>query len=451
MIRNSPAHLRFHYPSPGILPMLVIGCLLGYLFAGDLFTAPLAQLIIAFAWGFVGSCLFLNWVDVIGQLYTLNTRPIPEDLDLADRGRVGEIVEAMSSMQPVIVRIRNLLNAWAQSCEPRQVMALAAFQSSRWRHVMVSEFVFCFILLLFANFQGGSSTLVWTGIAVLALTVVIRQAVNDKVEQYVESRLLARLPGNLPQTAMTAHELAGALGAQIDKAFHDYIPQPERLTAALKAGIEESNNVIIEQVKNLQQTLLDNQTAIVQTWASASKTTTTELRDVEKALATVVTDLTGGLKHSTEQLNKVLANHAIELEKALSETSTLLKHSQVDGVAQLQGVFDQYAQQLQQSGGNWSGQIKGVLDSHVGMYQQATQNLMVQLEKISGLAADIEKLLHVQESVTAAVQGVSSSEEFRQTLEALRNHIAESDNLIREVAKPRTIKLVESDGELSVQ
>ncbi|MFH0878959.1 MAG: hypothetical protein V2A34_04535 [Lentisphaerota bacterium] len=448
MIRTNSGKRPFNYPLPGILPMLVIGCLLGYIFAGDLFIEPRARLIIAFAWGFVCSCLFLNWVDVIGQLYSLSTNPIPEELDLADRGQIKVYADGIKSSQPLMVRMRNLLETWAQSSAGGPVMALAAFQSSRWRHVMISEFVFCFILLLFTLFQGCNSTLVWAGIAALALTVVIRQSVNDKVDQYVENRLLARLPGNLPQTAMTAGELAGALGVQIEKAFRDYIPQPEQLAAALKAGAEECNQAVIREIKDLHKVLLESQTVVVQTWTEASRTTTTELRDVEKALATVVADLTGGLKANAANLGEVLIHHTQGLKAALMDAGEQIKKSQAGGATQLQEVLSNYATMLNQSSGTWSSQLKTVLSEHVATLDTATQSLAGQLQKITELAAGIEQVLHVQRTVDDAVRSMSGSEDFKQTLETLRKHLEASDDLLREAAKPRVIRLVETEGDV---
>ena len=71
------------------------------------------------------------------------------------------------------------------------------------------------------------------------------------------------------------------------------------------------------------------------------------------------------------------------------------------------------------------------------------QDHAAQLEKIQVLGKEIEKVFHVQQMVDGTLKAVTTTEEFKTTLASLRQHIEKSDALIREVAKPRTIRLVE--------
>ena len=58
-------------------------------------------------------------------------------------------------------------------------------------------------------------------------------------------------------------------------------------------------------------------------------------------------------------------------------------------------------------------------------------------------------MLHVQQSVDETLKAVATSEEFRKTLETLNKHVEASDALLREAARPKTIRLVESDGDVA--
>ena len=60
----------------------------------------------------------------------------------------------------------------------------------------------------------------------------------SSVDRYIECRILARLPANIPQTAMTATELADALGTSIQSAFKNYVPQVDQVASAMRTAVE---------------------------------------------------------------------------------------------------------------------------------------------------------------------------------------------------------------------
>ena len=67
-----------------------------------------------------------------------------------------------------------------------------------------------------------------------------------------------------------------------------------------------------------------------------------------------------------------------------------------------------------------------------------------QLEKVSGVAASVEKLLQLQKSVDGTLAGVSATTEFKEMLVELRRHLAEADQILKDAKKPRKMRLVES-------
>jgi hypothetical protein len=86
-----------------------------------------------------------------------------------------------------------------------------------------------------------------------------------------------------------------------------------------------------------------------------------------------------------------------------------------------------------------------VLGEHAEKSQAAAQAVAGQLAKIQELEKDIQKILHIQEVVDGTIKSVSAAEEFKQMLVALRTHLQESDKVLREAAKPKTIRLVENE------
>ncbi len=204
-------------------------------------------------------------------------------------------------------------------------------------------------------------------------------------------KLVAQLAEKIPGTAMTAKELADELGPSIDQAFANYVPKPESLEKVISGAVGDAAKGNIEQVQTISKTLTEAASA----FASGSET-------------------------SAKQLSAALAGYAEEIQNSLV------------------GV-----------GARWKDDLSGMLEEHTQQVKEANQALSADLQKIAALQQEIEKVLHVQQTVEGLVSQVATSEAFTQTLDGLRKHLEESDHLLREAAKPRTIRLVESDDELS--
>lgn len=429
---------------PGFLPVVLIGLLLGYLNTlrepAGLPLTLLGHYLAGFAWGY----LILQWFHIIAQALSMSADPIPADLDVANREQVRGQLERVTSCEPLSVRARHLMQSWAGSGDPRQVIVLAAGQSRCARATQYADTLFVLLLLGAALWINGRPMTVMLGFAALGFTLFARARALNHIDGYLESRLLARLPGNLPQMAITAADMAAMIGGQIETAFKNHVPQPEKIGAAIQSATEEASKHVAREIRELHKTLGDSQAVIVQSWNNAAKTTTTELRDVEKALATVVQDLTSGLTGNTEKISQAFGAHTRDLEKAFSSAGAQLKDGGLAGAQQLQAALQQQATTSAQNFDGVTKQLKNMLTEHAAAVQSANQSLAGQLEKITDLARSIEKVLHVQETVNASLQGVATSGEFQKTLTTLRTHLEASDQLLREAAKPRTIRLVEN-------
>lgn len=207
--------------------------------------------------------------------------------------------------------------------------------------------------------------------------------------------------GKVAGTSMTAKELAQELGGSIDSAFKNYVPQPDKLAAAVTSAVEQSVKKASEGVDALHKNMLAGQTQVAEKWAGHEKATTAALETAKK-----------GLDEAAGKLSTALANHAQQLEKA-----------EAAGRDQLKNLLTQHAESVQKAG----------------------QAIAGQLDKIMALEKDIQQVLHVQQVVDGTLKSVTAADEFKQTLSALRKHLESSDGLLREVAKPRTIRLVESE------
>lgn len=329
---------------------------------------PLAAYLLGLAWAWI----LIQAVGVIRGALALKSNPLPTSLDFADRGSVRQQCDALKGSGRLAGRARNLLAAWSDSLAPGQVIGLAQFQSQQNRNAALASLAFGVLVIGAAAWQGVHQVLVLAALAAFALVHLARQEVDRQTDQYVESRLLSRLSGNLPNTAMTSKEVAECLSRAVNGTFEKYMPKPEQIAAAVQAPVD-----------------------------AMTRETVAHLQNAGRALVA-----------SYEKIAEALSQHA--------------------------GV-------LSQSGSNVGRELDGVLQHHVAQLHRASESVAGQLEKVTQMQSGIEQVLKVQKAVDGTLRDVATAQEFRDTITTLRRHLDESDKLLREIAKPRTIRLVESE------
>jgi hypothetical protein len=91
------------------------------------------------------------------------------------------------------------------------------------------------------------------------------------------------------------------------------------------------------------------------------------------------------------------------------------------------------------------------LDSSTARYservQGSAQALSEQLANVQALGTEIDKVLRTTQSMEATLRQVGSSDEFRQTLSNLRSHLSASDELLKQLSKPRKVVFSELRAE----
>lgn len=117
------------------------------------------------------------------------------------------------------------------------------------------------------------------------------------------------------------------------------------------------------------------------------------------------------------------------------------------GYEKMEAALRQHAGTIDQTGGAWSSSMQGVLDGHASKLVAASDTIATQLSKITEMQQNIEQVLRLQEGINSTLSSVTSAEEFKETFNALRRHLDDSDALLREIGKPRTIRLVEEEQE----
>ena len=366
------------------------------------------DLIVALAWIFI----VIQWLDIARQLTSLKPDVIPADLNLGERDAVRKHIEILSGNSVIATRARGLLSGWSNGWLPSEVVELAELQSTRDMHHLRGGGLFVLLILSAAIPLCTQVELAWIGIGALGATLFAKGLVYLRIDGFIENKLLTRLPAHLPGTAMTAAELAAQLGSAINDAFKNNIPQPDKMAAAVNASVENFRKASLESLESLQKKLGDSQGAMIDKWTAHEKQTSGNLEGAKKALESLAASFSSGQSTGVEKLQAALSAHVQQLEKITTASN-----------AQAQGSMNSHSEQL----------------------AKASQAIASQLEKIMALEKDIQKVLHLQQVVDGTMKSVATAEEFKQTLTVLRTHIEASDKLLKELAKPRTIRLVETE------
>ncbi|HEY8241181.1 MAG TPA: hypothetical protein VIH35_07035 [Kiritimatiellia bacterium] len=386
--------------------------------------------VVGLAWAFILS----QWLDLLRQLVSIKASVIPADLNLGDRAAVTKHIESLSGGSILATRVRALLTGWSQGWLPSEVVDLAAAQAARDSNRLRAAALFVLLVFAAAVARSDQAELAWTGIAALGATLFALGLVHARIDSFIEKNLLTRLPAHLPGTAMTAAELAQSLGGAINEAFKNHVPQPDKMAAAVTGAVDNFRKATVETLETVHKKLAESQTALLQKWTDQEKQTAAGLDTARKALESLTAAFAASQSTGAEKMDKALTHHVQQLEKAT-------------GVEKLQAALTHHVQQLEKATTGANEKASSAMASHADNLAKASQAIASQLDKIMSLEKDIQKVLHIQQLVDGTMKSVTAAEEFKQTLTTLRTHIEASDKLLRELSKPRHIRLIETETE----
>ena len=368
---------------------VVLGVLLGLPFKPEIGYSR-SELAALLAIGIALAYAVLAALDWLVQTLALAKNPLPQDLDLSDRGVAREQVAALAGNALLQRHIRRLLIAWGAGASGPQVATMAANQMIRMLVILVGEAAFIVVLLAAAVAFYGPSALHTLGTGLMALVALIALArfqLASKTAGYIESHLLARIGNDTPAAA-------GAEFAQ----------------TASKSVADSMAALAAAQTKFVEQ-LAKSQDQAVTLGAKAQQEAAAQL---SKAHADAAAQIAKAQTEAAAQIAKAQQESAAQIVKAQGEVSAKLTAAQQESAAQIAKTQDKVAEQL---------------------------------GRVSEIAASIDKIFKLQQAVDGTLKGVAVTDEFKTTLVELKRHLAESDQLLKNAAKPRTIRLVEKDNE----
>ena len=379
---------------------VVLAILLGVPFkaGGEWERSQLAALL---ATGLALAYIVLSAIDWLVQRLALAKNPLPYDLALADRAVAGERVAALAGRAPLHRHIRRLLAAWAAGASGPQVAVMAGNQMLRTLVILAAETVAVLVLLAGSASFGPPPALLTLGTGFMLLVVLLaiaRLQLASHLAGYIESHLLARIGNDTPAAA----------GVEFAKAVAKSVTDS---TAALAAAQTQ----FADRLAKAQQDAAA-QMAKAQQEASAQ---------LAKAHQEAAAPIAKAHQEAAAQVVKAQQEAVAQIVKTQQEASALVAKSQTDMTAKLSSTQEQSSAQL----------------------AKAQTEIAAQLGRVTALASSIDNVLKLQQAVDGTLKGVTVTEEFKSMLGELRRHLAESDALLKSVAKPRTIRLVEKDNE----
>ncbi len=139
---------------------------------------------------------------------------------------------------------------------------------------------------------------------------------------------------------------------------------------------------------------------------------------------------------STDSLVAAQTEFAGKLATTQEQAATQLASSQKEAAAQITKSQDDMVAKLAASQKEAASQLS-----------KSQSEVAAQLGRVTEVAGSIDQILKIQQTVDGTLKGVTVTEEFKDMLVELKRHLAESDKLLKDAAKPRTIRLVEKDSD----
>ena len=150
---------------------------------------------------------------------------------------------------------------------------------------------------------------------------------------------------------------------------------------------------------------------------------------------------------STASLAAAQAKVAEQLAKAQQEAAAQLVKAQTEAAAQVAKAQAEATGAAAKIQSDLSAKLSSSQEQTVAQLAKAQDKVAEQLGRVTEIAASIDKIFKLQQAVDNTLKGVTVTDDFKSTLVELRRHLAESDQLLKNAAKPRSIRLVEKDSD----
>ncbi|NIL97087.1 MAG: hypothetical protein GTO53_00575, partial [Planctomycetales bacterium] len=250
------------------------------------------------------------------------------------------------------------------------------------------------------------------------------------------------------------------LAKAIDEGFHR-LPNPDRYADLFAEAIAKAGDLI-------NQKYAEFQTNYEQRVGGLGSELGGQLNEVSVAFLAATNRLVEDFNQAQQQNLARYAGNEQTLAAKFDELAGLMAALGKESTAQVAAAHAQYLGAIkdlgQQEIARWEkmmGEFNGVSERLAGQFHDAVASLETatqgysgqvqglanalaqQLENVQALGREIDKVLSTTAAMETALREVSNSDDFRETLSDLRSHLANSDKLLKQLAKPRKVILQE--------
>ncbi|MFH0909203.1 MAG: hypothetical protein V1929_10605 [bacterium] len=305
------------------------------------------------------------------------------------------------------------------------------------------------------------------------------ESVLEDINEYVEDRLISKFPSvkktefpvqqivamregierikiNMPVDELTsaiksmkfdfpANEMLAAL-----KGLKFEFPANEMLAALKGLKVEFPVDLLIQALEGLKINFP------VEDMAKAIDQGFRRMPDpdrYEKVFTSAIDKASGLVTGRYEEFAKSYEQRIGELGAKLAEQLEGISRTFNSGTMETAQQIAQHTQEVINVGKGHTDRLQNVVASleksttdYAQRVQSSTLELAKQLENITHLGKEIEKVLHVTQSMDAMMSEVTGSEDFKETLAHLQDHLRSTDDLMKQLSRPRTVVLEETIG-----
>jgi biopolymer transport protein ExbB/TolQ/DNA-binding ferritin-like protein len=303
----------------------------------------------------------------------------------------------------------------------------------------------------------------------------------DEINELVEDRIMLQLPtaAETAKDKFPTEEIVGAikeslagfaqsqrfpveeLAQAIDAGFRR-LPNPERYEEVFTKAITKAGDLINQKYAEFQ-TNYERRVAelgselgskLAEVGNNFNNGTTRMMTEFSKAQEKTMEGFAKNDAKLTERFDD-MSERITTMGKEIAEQIGEAHERYVDAVEELDkkeiqrwekmvNEFNQLAVKIADSFRQSVATLDSASSRYADRIQQSVQQLNDQLENITKLGNEIDKVLRTTQSMEATLRQVGSSDEFRQTLANIRSHLVTSDELLKQLSKPRKVVFQEA-------
>ena len=314
------------------------------------------------------------------------------------------------------------------------------------------------------------------------------EKVLEEIDQYIEDRLISRMPSvrktEFPvehivamrqgiesmkvNVKFPAEELAGMMKsistqqfpveelAKVMKGLTVQFPTAE-LTAAIENGMKRLPDPDRYE-KVFTQAVASASDAVREKYEEFAKSYENRIEALSDKLSTKLDAVASNFHEGTQKVSEQISGHAEQVgvitEKQAEQFALAQQKYMAEHAAMAQQELTRWEQMISGFQG-LANQMAGQLTAAVTSMNEAADHysqrvdgsakaLVEQISKVVEIGVRIDELLKATQAMEHAFVKIGSSEEFGETLSSLRTHLATSDELVKKITKPRTIVLQEA-------